>query len=483
MRRGFVFIFLLTLLAAAVVPASGQQSKGSEIIARFQYPDLEWSIPEVGQDVQRIELDNGLILYLMEDHRLPLLYATALIRCGSAYVPLEKMALPRITGTVMRTGGTADIPADSLNALLELIGGSLETNIGYDNGRASLNVMSKNIELGIRLLSDVLRNPIFPEEKLELEKADLRTDIMRRNDNPRTIVAREFNHILYGDHPQGRILEWEFVKPITRAELVEYHRRHFVPNSCMIGITGDFDSDEIVGLIKKYFGDWERGSVDLPDLSPVGDAYHPGVFLIRKDINQASIRFGHLGINRENPDRYAISVMNYILGGGSFTSRIKSTVRSDKGLAYTVGSRYETGEPDRGVFYAFCYTKSESTHKAMRLMLDEVERIRQGGVTDEELANAKDSYINSYVFEFTTPREIVQRLMELEFDNRPPDLLKSYIDNVRKVTKEDILRVARTYLNPENITFVVVGNPDAFDKSLDEFGVITVKEPDEPVLD
>lgn len=482
MKRYATYMLSLLLLAAAV-HVSAQQSEGAKIISHFQYPDLKWSVPEVGKEVQRTVLDNGLTVYLMENHRLPLLNVTALVRCGEAYVPMKDMAIPEITGDVMRTGGTTHIAPDSLNGLLESIGGSLESSIGYDNGRATLSVMSKDTELGMKLLADLLRNPAFPEDKIDLKKDQMKTDIKRRNDDPRGILRREFSHIIYGDHPEGRILEWAGIKPVTRQELIDYHDRYFVPNNIMIGITGDFDSNQILSLVKKYFGDWQKKEVDLPPIPPVNETPKPGVYLVRKDINQTNIRFGHLGIDRDNPDRYAVSVMNFILGGGSFSSRMTSKVRSDEGLAYSVGTRYSIDEPDEGTFYAYCYTKARTTHKAMRLMLDEVERIRQGEVSAEELASAKDSYINRFVFDFTSPDQIVNRLMSLEFDHRPPDLLKNYIDNIRKVTREDVLRVARKYLRPQDITFVVVGNPDTFEKPLDDFGPITTIDLTEPKLD
>jgi zinc protease len=472
MKRYLTYILSLLLLVAAV-QVSAQQSEGAKIIAQFKYPDLKWSVPEVGKDVQRTVLDNGMIVYLMEDHRLPLLDVTALIRCGEAYVPDKDMAIPEITGDVMRTGGTTHIAPDSLNALLESIGGSLESSISYDNGRARLSVMSKDTDLGMQLLADLLRNPAFPQDKIDLKKDQMKSDLKRRNDDPRRILRREFSHLVYGDHPEGRVLEWAEVKPVTRQDLIAYHDAYFVPNNIMIGITGDFNSDQTLSLIKKYFGDWQKKNVSLPPIPTVNETPKPGVFLVRKDINQANIRFGHLGIDRDNPDRYAVSVMNFILGGGSFTSRMTSKVRSDEGLAYSVGSRFNINQPDEGTFYAYCYTKSRTAHKAMRLMLDEVERIRQGEVSDAELASAKDSYINRFVFDFTSPRQIVSRLMSLEFDHRPPDLLQNYIDNIRKVTREDVLRVAKKYLRPKDITFVVVGNPDNFDKPLDDFGPIT----------
>lgn len=483
MKKVMTCILMLLLAVAVSAPVPAQQSPGSKLIEKLTYPELTWSVPEVGTDVRREVLDNGLILYLMEDRRLPMLDVTAMIRCGDAYVGTEQMAIPQLTGTVMRTGGTTHIDSDSLNALLELIGGSLETSIGYESGRATLSIMSQDAELGIRLLADILRNAIFPEDKIDLAKERLRNDIKRRNDSPQSIVRREFNHITYGDHPLGRILEWRYVKGVTRQDLADYHSRYFAPNNIMLGITGDFQTDEMIALVKTYFGDWAKIDVSLPAIPPVESVPRAGVYQIYKDVNQASIRFGHLGIDRDNPDRYAVAVMNYILGGGSFTSRVTSKVRSDEGLSYSVGTRFETDSRDLGVWFAFCQTKLATTHKAMRLMLDEVERIRQGKVDDEELNSAKDSYINRYVFNFTSAGQIVRQLMELEFDDRPRDLLKKYIDNIRKVTKEDVYRVARKYLRPEETTFVVVGNPDGFEKSLDEFGPVTTVTLQEPVLD
>jgi len=483
MKKVCTYLISTLLLVSFSVGASGQQSPGSKIIDGFKYPKLKWSVPEVGKEVQREVLDNGMILYMMEDHSLPLTAASALIRCGEAYVPIERMAIPEITGDAMRSGGTATIDADSLNALLELIGGRLEVSIGFESGRASLDVLSKDIELGISLLADVLRNPAFPEDKIDLIKTQMKTDIKRRNDDPQRILSREYYHMLYGDHPDGRILEWEYVAGVSRQDLVAYHREYFVPNNIMLGIIGDFNPDEIKGLLNKYFGDWEKKDIKLPEIPRVDPAANPGVYQIYKDVNQASIRFGHLGVDRDNPDRYAVSVMNFILGGGSFTSRMTSKVRSDEGLSYSVGTRFDTDTRDLGVWYAFCQTKLSTTYKAMRLMLDEVERIRKGKVDDEELESAKDSYINRYVFDFTTPGRIVNRLMELEFENRPPDLLKKYIENISKVTKDDVLRVAKKYLKPEDITFVVVGDPKQFEQPLDEFGKVVDIELQQPNLD
>ncbi|MDD4050991.1 MAG: pitrilysin family protein [candidate division Zixibacteria bacterium] len=480
MKKLLVSIIILTLAASV---AAAPVSKGSQMTAKLKGPDINWSVPEVGKEVQRETLDNGIIVYTMPDHRLPIIAVTVMIHCGGAYVPLDRMAVPDLAVNVMRSGGSTTMPVDSLNTILESIGGMLEIRPGDDNARATLDVMSRDMDLGFRLLADVLRNPAFPEDKLELAKEERRTDIRRRNDNPGGITGREFNHLLYGDHPSGRILEWSHIKPVTRADLVAYYDAFFAPNNLMFGITGDFDPVEIKALLNKYFGDWQKKDIVLPEVPKVDNTPKPGVYEVIKDINQANIRFGHLGIDRDNPDRYAVEIMNYILGGGSFTSRITSKVRSDEGLAYHAGSSFRADGRDLGTFNADCQTKLSTAHKAIRLMVDEVNRIRTEMVGDEELNAAKDSYINRYIFNFATAPQIVGQLMSLEFDNRPPDLLQKYLDNVRKITKEDILRVAQTYLKPENLSFVIVGNPTGFEKPLDEFGKVTTIELTEPVTD
>lgn len=461
----------------------GPQSVGGKKIATFAYAPIDWQVPRVGKDVERYVTKNGMVVYLKEDHTLPEFRINALIRCGDIYDAPEQEGLSGLVGTVMRSGGTQSLPPDSLNALLEYIAASIETGIGMESGSASLYCLAKDTETGVKLFADVLRRPAFREEKIDLAKEQIRKSIKSRNDNPGSIVAREFDHTLYGDHPYGRVLEWATVKAITKDDLAAYHKRYFVPGGIMLGITGDFASAKIKKMIDKYFGDWTSGGEEVGAAPVVTKEFKPGVFFIEKDVNQSNIRFGHLGITDDNPDRYAISVMNFILGGGSFNSRMTSRVRSDEGLAYSVGSRFETDSRDLGAFYAYTQTKSSTTLKAMRLMKAEVERIRQAAVSDDELALAKDSYINRYVFGFTSAGQVVSRLMGLEYDDRPRDELEKYLDNIRAVTAADVQRVAEQYLQPDKISYVVVGKRADLDGDISEFGDVVDLPLVEPVID
>jgi zinc protease len=367
--------------------------------------------------------------------------------------------------------------------LLEYIGGTLETSIGDESGTATLSVLSKDTDLGLRLLADVLRNPAFPQDKLDLARTDIKDQIRRRNDDPNRLVSTYFDWTIYGDHPYGRILEWASVKSITVDDMLAYHRRFIVPNSTMLAISGDFNRAELMSWIQQYFGDWQKSAEPLPETPPVSLTWKPGVVQVKKDISQAYIRIGELGIKRDNPDRFAVALMNYILGGGSFTSRLTSRVRSDEGLAYHVSSSFDIGSRDYGTFSASCQTKSSTAYKAIRIITDEIEKIGADGVTEQELKDAQNSLVNRLVFNFETASSIVRNLMSLEFDGYPADYYQTYLANYRKVTPADIKTVAQKYLQKDRLTFVVVGKPESFEKPLTEFGPVRDIEPPQPVLE
>lgn len=475
-------IFLLAACFSSV-RAGEKKSPGGEVIDKFKQEEIQLKVPQVGAEVKRLVLDNGLILYLYEDTTLPLFNVNTIIRCGSIFDPIEKNGISRIVGTVMRTGGTTSITGDSLNTLLEFIGGSLEISIDAESGSASLGILSKDIDLGLKLYADLLRNPAFPQDEIDLAKEELKNSIKRRNDNPSHVSSRYFRSTLYQDHPYGRDLEWATVKNITPDDLIDYHRSFFVPDRIMIGISGDFKSDDVVAKIKQYLGDWKKSDIPLPEYPALDLAYHPGVFEVTKNINQANILFGHLGMKRDNPDRYAVELMNYILGSGSFTSRLMSKVRSDEGLSYRVGSSYEINRRDYGIFEAWVQTKAETAHKAIRLMVDEIDRMRKNGVTEQELSQARDAVINKSIFNFDTPNKIISNLMSLEYNGYPLDYYEKYLDYYRKVTLEDIKNAAIKYLHPDRITFIVVGKPELYEKPLDDFGQVTVIPLTEPVIE
>ena len=485
MKTGHIVasIALGLLLVSSVVQAQELKSQGSQLVEALKFDEITWNIPKLGVDVVMDTLPNGIVLFMMEDHRLPVFNARGIIRTGSAYEPMDKRGLAGLVGTCMRLGGTESLDPDRLNEELEYIAASVETWMQAEAGNASLSCMSKDIARGLEILADVIMNPAFRQKELDLEKQKIRENIRRRNDSPGAICTREFNHLIYKDHHYGSILEWETVRDITRDELMDFHRKYFVPNNVWLGITGDFEIDDVRERLLSLFGRWEPADVDFPEIRAVDNEFTPGVFVIDRDLVQSNIAFGLLGVNKYTPDRWAISIMNYILGGGSFTSRLTAEVRSNLGLAYSVGSIFPTDSRDLGTFRAYCQTKTETTYKAINEMVNQIRRIREEPVTDHELGVAKEAFINRFVFGFTNPHSIVTNLMFLEYDGMPRDFYETYLDNVRAVKKEDIKRVAAEYLDPEKMTFLIVGNSAGFEAPLDEFGEVTVRELVQPAVD
>jgi len=420
---------------------------------------------------ERIVLNNGMILYVLEDHELPVLNLSAIIRAGSIYEPDDKVGLAELTGRVMRMGGTRSMTPDEINDQLEYMAASVETGIGRESGSASLSVMKKDINLGIKIFADILMNPGFDKEKLDLAKKHEIEVIRRRNDNPERIAFREFGRLLYKDNPRGRISTVESISAITRADLIEFHGRFFHPDNVMLAVSGDFKRDWIVEKIRKAFHNWEQTGINIPEAPPPSHPLEKSINYVFKDVPQSTIVLGHLTVRKNHPDYYPFKVLNFILGGGGFNSRLTSEIRSNRGLAYSVGSFYR-GDVEYGVFAAICLTKSSTTYQTISLIHTIIEDVKENGVTEKELNWAKESLINKFIFSFTSSVSIVNQQMQLEYDSLPEDFLERYQENISQVTIEDIQRAAKGHLHPYKSILVVVGNGKDFDKPLSEFGEV-----------
>ncbi len=481
---GFSFVQVKALLAydeygghggQTIEPqVTGPQSEGARIISEFKYKPIEFIPPKP----ERLVLDNGMTLYLLEDHDLPVFNITTHVRTGAIYEPRERAGLANLVGSVMRRGGTKTRTFEQMNEELEFIAASVETSIGRESGGASLSTMKKDIDKGLEIFADVLMNPVFPEDMIRKEKDEILEDIRRENDNPGQIMFREFRKIMYKeDHPYSRrtIGYKDTIENITRDDMVTFHKRYFHPNNVIMGISGDFDAQEIIEKIKTVFAEWEEADIDCPEVPAVEKEFQRSINYIYKEISQAHVVFGHIGIHRLNKDYFPIKIMNFILGGGGFTARIPSKVRSDEGLAYSAYSAFHTPR-DLGFFFASCQTKSKSTVKAINLALDEVRKIREEYVDDNELALAKDTYINQFIFKFTSSASVVGQMVGIEYAGLPLDYLETYVDNIKVITREDIARVAKEYLHPDEVKLLVIGDMEQFDKPLTEFGEVNTIE-------
>jgi len=479
-------LLILAIIAQAIwIPAFAQdkKSEGSKIISKMDFSSLEWNIPEIGKEAQRAVLENGMIIYTLENHELPLINAQALVRVGSIYNSDEEMAIAGLTGSLVRTGGTKSFSPDSINSLLEFIAGSIESGIGMESGAVSMSILSKDIDLGLKIFAEVLRYPTFDTAKLSLEKSQIRESIRRRNDRPGGIISREFDKLLYGGHPYGRILEWSRVKNIGKSDLIKFHQRFFYPSNIMISFSGDFETGALINKLNEVFAGWENQSQALPPIPDVTYEFKPGVYVIHKGITQANVYLGHLGVKRDNPDRYAIALMNYILGGGSFTSRLTSRIRSDEGLAYSVRSNFSTSSRDYGLFNTTTQTKNPTAYRAIQIFREEIERMRTELPSESEFGTAQEAYINNFVFQFESPSQIINGLMSLEFNGYAPDYYKRYLANVKMVKIDDVKRVAEKYLKPEQLSLMILADTSKVEGNLGDFGEIHYITLESPKVD
>ncbi len=445
------------------------------VAAQKDYRELEF--PPLNDIVTptptRVVLDNGIILYLVEDRRLPMINLSARFGVGSVNEPADKIGLAGITGSVMRTGGSTNMSGDEIDETLEGLGAAVETSIGPVSGSAFMSVLKDNVDTVLPILADVLMHPAFPEDKIELAKVTVRSTISRRNDDPTNMGFREFRKLIYGaESVYARHAEYATIDAITRDDLVAFHQAWFHPDNTMLGVWGDFDTDEMVKKISDVFGGWEKTGFVRPDLPDVDYTFDSSVNFIRKDdINQSTVVLGHIGGVMDNPDYFALRVMNDILSGG-FSGRLFRNVRSEQGLAYAVFGIYSANYTYPGIFYVACMTSSETTAQAIRSLRHEVERMKTDEITEEELGLAKESFLNSFVFNFDTRREIINRQMTYEYYGYPQDFLEKTKTEVEKVTVEDVKRVAREYLQPDKTRLVVVGNDQDFDEPLSAFGEV-----------
>ena len=463
-------------LLLAALPAPAQTAPDPRTM---KFDPVTFTVPEV----ERVVLENGIIVYLLPDPELPLVTISALIRTGAVYEPPEKIGLAGMTGTVMRTGGTARMTGDQIDEELEFLAAHVSVGIGDEIGTATLDLLKKDLSRGLSIFADILRTPAFDPAKVELAKRQTLEAIRRRPDNPGGLTAREFRKLLYGaDHPFGRESTVETVSRITRDDLIAYHRQFFAPTGLMLGVTGDFEKPAMLAALRKAFGDWTSRPVTLPAIPPVA-VMPPGpaqsansamrsVNVLRRDITQTHLRIGHLSIRENDPDYFALALLEDILGGNSFTNRLFRDVRSRQGLAYSVGSRLVPGNLGPGAFVMQALTKGPTTHQALTSMLLHMERLRQEPVSDEELQHAKDAFLNSFVFSFADGGQIVGRLMVLEYYGLPKDFLQRFRDSVVRLTKEDLVRVAREHLHPDRVVILAVGKDDTFDQPLTTFGQV-----------
>jgi len=461
MKKTLTAILAIALVFAALGLA--QATRPSEL--KFQ--PLKYDPPD--PKAFRTEYANGLRAYVQEDHSLPLFNISALVNYGGIYEPKDRTGLDNVFGDQLIKGGTKTKEGPVLEDRIDFLGGTLNFNVGERTSTLSLSVLSKDLDEGLAIFFDVLLNPAFREEPLKLSKARLIEQLRQVNDQPSGVLSREYERLLYGDQP----LTWQPTRKtyegVTSAELKAVHAKYFVPTNVILAVSGDFTKADLKAKINKAAAGWAKKAVPFPAPVKAYPAVEPGVYFIQKAINQGYINIGHLGLEDSNPDYFAVQVMNFILGGGSFTSRITTKVRSDEGLSYNQGSRfgYRWGFP--GTFSGYVQTKSSTVGYAISLILNEFERIRKEPVSDAEMETAVNYYLESFSDSFQTPQVTMANFANLEMTGKPMDYYKNYRDKVKAVTKARVQAVAQKYIHPEKAAIMIVGDWEPCNKGGDKW--------------
>jgi len=462
--RSAKFILLSLLICASRVGLAQQTWQQVPIPALSKFSP---------QEPTRIELPNGMVIFLQQDHELPLVSATAVIKGGSSTEPASKVGLTSIYASSWRTGGTQSKSGDQLDDELESIAARVETGAGTDTTSVSFNCLKQNLDQVFTAFLDVLEHPAFREDKIELAKRRFRTGIARRNDEVGSIAGREAAKLGYGpESPYAREPEYWTVDAVTRQDLLDWHKQHFAANNIIFGVVGDFDAKQMEATLRQAFGSLPRGTPYDPPQIPVPGP-KPGVYLAEKaDVNQSDISLIGVGIRRDNPDYFAVRVMNEIFGGG-FSSRLFKNLRATQALAYSVGGGIGASYNHKALIDINMGTKSGSTAKAIDGLYKQIDDLLINPPTEIELKQAKDSILNGFIFAYDSPDKVLSEQLTYELYGYPKDFLERFRGAVEKVSAADVNRVARKYIDKSKLAVLVVGNPKEFDKPLTTFGQVT----------
>jgi len=417
------------------------------------------------------EVGKGITVYFIEDDELPLVNMIGYFKGGSLYDPLDKLGLASLTATVMKTGGTAKMSGDEIIEVLGFLPAPLGIGAAAEAFSSSFQCLKRHFPRVLDIYRDILISPVFEQEKLDFAVDQWKTRIKTRWNNPGAIKTLLFNDFLVG-HEAMRTISPQTLNNITREDLIEVHQKYFVPNNMAIAITGDISASEVKKQLDRIFDGWEPKKVKFSDLPKIENKSKPKIYYVYKDIPQANILIGHyVDIIRDHPDLHKLNIMSNVLGWGGLSSRLNQEIRVKRGWTYGISGGVAAARAN-GSFRISSSLKAESLGEALLIIKDVVKKMQTELITDEELERIKDSQIYKSVFTHTFPLNIVASQIVRKIQGRPQFDENERMAKIMEVTKEDVLEVAKKYINLDDLMMVIVGNKELFDKPLEEFGEV-----------
>jgi len=405
---------------------------------------------------QREVLPNGMVLLVAEQRAVPIVTLSMVLQAGAILDPPDKPGVANLAAQMM-TQGTKTRTAPQISEAIEFVGGSLSVEAGQELATISLSVLSKDLDVGLELMADILLNPVFNQADIQRKIQEVVAGIKRDQEDPGTLSSQAFLALVYGNHPFGRPVEGteQSVPTITRDDLVAFHAAYFRPNKALLSVVGDISVADLKSRLQARLGAWQAGGPAFTPPPPPSLSQRV-VKTIQRQVTQSSINLGHLGITRENPDYYAVQMMNYLLGGG-FNSYLISTIREEKGWAYDVGS-YFSAAKFAGDFSVSMQTKNAVAQEAIDTALAQIRRIREQPVSDQDLKDAKAYMTGSFPLRLDTSKKIAGMLATIEYYGLGLDYVDQYAARINAVTVADVQRVAQKYLHPDKYVLAVVGD-------------------------
>jgi zinc protease len=475
--RAVPFVPIAALLGAStlvVAPVRAQQDTRQAVEAlEAHFPPLRFHPPTPRQ----LQLSNGIEVFLLEDHTVPLLTVNLVGREGVANLPDSLWAAGWVADGLMRTGGTTTFSPDSVDKLVAFYALSLGLSTGYENSTAFVSGLSRYREVMLDLLFDIMRNPRDDTARIRERAAQAEEEWRRRNDEPGSILDRAWLQVMMGDHPFARtLITPEEAQELTVERLQRVQHLLYCPQRFVIGVTGDFNERELIAKLESLFRGWHRCGTGLREIPPLHYARGPKVFLIDRDVDQSNVEMGQAGgiYVRDNPDFFGAQVADFLLGGGGgFNSRLLQRVRSDSGFAYDVYSDWGADTKRERLFSAGAQVRAEKTEAALSLMRSVIGSMASNPVTANDVRLAQDNETNAFVFRFESPAQIVGQQVSYVVDGLPPNWFDLYLRGIQAVTPQLVTSVVQKYLHPDSLVIVVVGKASAFDAPLSKLGPVT----------